>query len=217
VQIVDSGPGIPEAIRDKVFDPFFTTKPPGQGTGLGLDISYNIVVNRHRGEISVTSRPGRTAFTVLLPVSQAAAAAPLGNPARPPDAILRRILESTRIIAVVGASTKPDVPGHRIPLELQARGYRVIPVNPNAEQLFGEKAYPDLEAVPETPDVVLLFRRDGIAEVVEAAIRKHVPVVWMQEGIVDDAAAARAREAGLEVVMDTCMSMTYKRVVEKRP
>ena len=219
VQIVDSGHGIPDAIREKIFDPFFTTKPPGQGTGLGLDISYNIVVNRHRGEIAVTSRPGRTAFTVRIPVRPDAGGgtAPVSVPARPADATLRRILETTRIIAVVGASTRPDSPAHIVPAELQARGYRIIPVNPRADELFREKAYPDLAAVPDAPDLVLLFRREGIAGLVEEAIRKGARTVWMQEGIYDDAAAARAREAGLDVVMDTCMSMTYKRILEKRP
>jgi signal transduction histidine kinase/predicted CoA-binding protein len=219
VEVIDSGAGIPEAIRDKIFDPFFTTKPPGKGTGLGLDITYNIVANRHRGEISVTSRPGRTAFVVKLPVRFEAgtSGAPVGAPSRPPDETLRAILEATRTIAVVGASTHRESPAHVIPAELKARGYRLIPVNPNAEEIFGEKAYPTVAAVPETPDVVLIFRRDKIGPAVEDAIRKGARVVWMQEGVVDEAAGARAREAGLEVVMDTCMSMTYKRLMERKP
>jgi signal transduction histidine kinase len=70
VEIEDNGPGIPPEVRDRVFDAFFTTKPPGQGTGLGLNISYGIVVNRHRGDISLESEPGRTCFQVRLPVVQ---------------------------------------------------------------------------------------------------------------------------------------------------
>jgi signal transduction histidine kinase len=68
VEVCDSGPGIPDSIRDRIFEPFFTTKPPGQGTGLGLHLTYNIVALHHRGQISVESRPGRTCFRVLLPI-----------------------------------------------------------------------------------------------------------------------------------------------------
>jgi signal transduction histidine kinase/predicted CoA-binding protein len=218
VRIIDSGAGIPDAIKDKIFDPFFTTKPPGKGTGLGLDISYNIVVNRHRGEIGVVSRPGRTCFTVKLPVNLAAAgAAPAtdGGIVRPPDETLRRILGQTRTIAVVGPSPRPESPAYTVPAELQARGYRLWPVTTRAEELLGERTYPSVAAVPEAPDVVLLMRRgQGVGPVVDEAIQKRAKVVWMQEGIVDEAAAAAAREAGLEVVMDTCMAMTYKRLME---
>jgi len=69
VEVQDNGPGIPAEIKDRIFDPFFTTKPVGQGTGLGLDISYNIVVNKHRGDIQVSSEPGRTVFEVRLPLN----------------------------------------------------------------------------------------------------------------------------------------------------
>jgi signal transduction histidine kinase len=72
VEIADNGPGIPDEIRNRIFDAFFTTKPPGRGTGLGLEISYGIVVNRHRGEIEVESQPGRTVFRVLLPLERPA-------------------------------------------------------------------------------------------------------------------------------------------------
>jgi signal transduction histidine kinase len=68
VEIEDNGPGIPEAIRSHIFDPFFTTKPPGQGTGLGLNISHNIIVQKHKGRVDVTSQPGKTCFTVCLPL-----------------------------------------------------------------------------------------------------------------------------------------------------
>ena len=78
MEISDNGPGIPPEIQDRIFDAFFTTKPPGKGTGLGLDISYRIIVHRHRGDLRVSSRPGDTTFTVRLPLN--AAADPPGPP-----------------------------------------------------------------------------------------------------------------------------------------
>ena len=73
VEFGDTGPGVPEEIRNRIFEPFFTTKPVGQGTGLGLDISYRIIVNKHHGDLRVESRPGDTRFRVLLPITQPAA------------------------------------------------------------------------------------------------------------------------------------------------
>jgi signal transduction histidine kinase/predicted CoA-binding protein len=215
VEVIDSGAGIPDAIKEKIFDPFFTTKPPGHGTGLGLDITYNIVVNRHRGEISVASRPGRTCFVVKLPVNfESTGAVPGAGPTRPPDETLRRILETTKTIAVVGVSARPESPAYTVPADLQRHGYRIIPVTARAEQVLGESSYPDVAAVPETPDLVLIMRPQLVRPAVEQAVRKGARVVWMQEGIIDETAAALAREAGLEVVMDTCMSLTHRRLSE---
>jgi signal transduction histidine kinase len=76
VEIADTGPGIPEELRNRVFEPFFTTKPVGQGTGLGLDVSWRIVVKRHGGDLRVTSRPGDTRFTVVLPLTEPATPVP---------------------------------------------------------------------------------------------------------------------------------------------
>jgi len=89
---------------------------------------------------------------------------------------------------------------------MQDAGYRIIPVNPNETQVLGERAYPSLDAVPEPFEIVDIFRRpEHVPEVVEAAIRRNARVIWMQLGVVNEAAAARAREAGLEVVMDRCI------------
>jgi signal transduction histidine kinase/predicted CoA-binding protein len=217
VEVRDNGPGIPAEAQARVFEAFFTTKPPGKGTGLGLDISYNIVVNKHRGDIRLFSQPGRTCFTVILPVSFDASAK---NPpsveavARPSDEQLRRILQTTHSIAVVGASSRPDRPDYTIPTYLQARGYRVIPVNPSLSEMLGEQAYPDLLAIPEPVDVVQIFRRsEDVPPIAEQAVAIGAKVIWMQEGIINEYAAELGRQAGLEVIMDTCMGATHRRLM----
>jgi signal transduction histidine kinase/predicted CoA-binding protein len=217
VDIHDNGPGIPAEIQDRIFDAFFTTKPPGKGTGLGLDISYRIVVQRHRGDLRVTSRPGDTTFTVRLPINATAdsARAPAVNAVPPPsDAELKNILTGVQTIAVVGLSSKPDRPAHQVPAFLQKRGYRIIPVNPTLTEALGEKAYPELRAVPDAVDAVLLFvGSERVPLVVEQAIEIGARAIWMQEGIVNLEAAERARAAGLTVVMDRCMRATWLRLL----
>jgi signal transduction histidine kinase/predicted CoA-binding protein len=217
VEIHDNGPGIPPEIVGKVFDPFFTTKPPGKGTGMGLDISYKIVVDKHRGDVRVYSRPGDTTFEVRLPIAAATSGAVTGPAvAAAPDAddaTLRRILDSTRTIAVVGLSSREGRPAQVIPAGLKERGYRIIPVNPTLTEALGEKAYPSLDAVPDAIDTAVLFvRAEDVPPVVEQAIAKGIKTVWMQEGIVNEEAARRARAAGLEVVMDRCMRATWDRL-----
>ncbi len=124
---------------------------------------------------------------------------------------LRRILKDAKTIAVVGISDKPERPGHVIPAYLQQQGYRIIPVNPNLTETLGEKAYAGLRDVPLPVDVVEIFRRaEDVPPVVEDAIAVGAKVVWMQSGIINEAAAARARAAGLQVVMDTCMGDAHK-------
>lgn len=94
---------------------------------------------------------------------------------------------------------------------MQNAGYRIIPVNPNESEVLGEKAYPSLEDVPEAFEIVDIFRRpEHVPDVVEAAIRRNARVIWMQLGVIHDAAAARARAAGLEVVMDRCILQDHK-------
>ncbi len=218
VTVEDNGPGIPPEIQPRIFDAFFTTKPPGKGTGLGLDISYNIVVNKHRGDIKVFSRPGRTCFQVNLPINfeamnTAPAPAALDQTS---DSQLRRILETAKTIAVVGASSRPDRPGYTVPAYLQQHGYRIIPVNPHLIEMLGEKAYPDLLAVPEPVDVVEIFRPgDEVLPIVQQAIQIGAKVVWMQETVVNEQAADLAKNAGLEVVMDACMRATHRRLFGK--
>jgi signal transduction histidine kinase/predicted CoA-binding protein len=217
VEIGDNGPGIPPEIQDRIFEAFFTTKPPGKGTGLGLDISYRIVVHRHRGDLRVTSRPGQTTFVVKLPINSASDAGkvPTLNAVPPPtDAELKRILTGVHTIAVVGLSSKPDRPAYQVPAYLKQHGYRIIPVNPTLTEALGEKAYPELGAVPDPVDAVLLFvRNEAVPPIVEQAIEIGARTVWMQEGIVNLEAAERARAAGLNVVMDRCMRATWQRLM----
>ena len=133
------------------------------------------------------------------------------------DAI-RDILEQGKTLAVVGLSSKTMRPSYGVAAYMQRHGYRIIPVNPHEESVLGEKGYASLDAVPESFDVAVIFRRpEFVPEVVEAAIRKGAKVVWMQEGVIHELAAERARAAGLKVVMDRCILKEYaKRFVTER-
>ena len=216
VEILDTGSGIPQEIQSKIFDPFFTTKEQGKGTGLGLDISYKIVVQRHRGDIRVTSQPGKTCFEVWLPVNfDDVESGKVSVPGmdRMDDERKIQIYKDSKNIAVVGMSTKPTRPAHSVPAFLQEKGYRIIPVRPGIDELLGEKAYPDLLSIPNPVDVVLIFRRsEEVPLIVEQAIAIGAKVIWMQQGIVNESAAASARDAGLDVVMDTCMRVEHRRL-----
>ncbi|HJW83048.1 MAG TPA: CoA-binding protein [Anaerolineae bacterium] len=133
------------------------------------------------------------------------------------DAQLKRILESTRTIASVGLSSNPDKPSYGVVAYLQSQGYRIIPVNPAASEILGERAYPDLLSIPDAIDVVQLFRRaEDVPPFVEQAIQIGAKVVWMQEGIVNEAAAQQARQAGLQVVMDHCMRAQHRRLIGEK-
>ena len=118
---------------------------------------------------------------------------------------IRRILEECRTIAVVGLSSDPSRASNSVSGYMRRQGYRVIPVNPNEMSVFGEKSYPDLFAVPEKIDLVDVFRRPNEAgKAVDEAIAVGAKAVWLQEGVIDSAAAQRAVDAGLLVVMDRC-------------
>ena len=132
----------------------------------------------------------------------------------PSDAELKAILTGVHTIAVVGLSGTPDRPAHQVPAFLKQHGYRIIPVNPTLTEALGEKAYPELRAVPDAIDAVLVFvRSEAVPPVVEQAIEIGARTIWMQEGIVNLEAAARARAAGLTVVMDRCMRATWQRLL----
>ena len=134
--------------------------------------------------------------------------------ANPPDAAIRACLERVKTIAVVGLSPRPDRPSHRIARRLQAWGYRVIPVRPAVREVLGEKAYARLADVPHKIDLADVFRAaQEIGPIVEQCIALGIPAIWIQQGIVNDAAAARAREAGLFVVMDRCIAVDYRRLM----
>lgn len=118
---------------------------------------------------------------------------------------IRRILDECRTIAVVGLSSDTWRPSNSVSAYMRRSGYHVIPVNPNETEVFGEKAYPDLAAVPEKIELVDVFRRsDEAGKAVDEAIAVGAKAVWLQEGVIDKAAAQRAVDAGLLVVMDRC-------------
>jgi uncharacterized protein len=133
----------------------------------------------------------------------------------PPDdeSAIADLLASSKTIAVVGLSSKPFRPSFGVSQYLQSAGYRIIPVNPNESSILGEKCYARLEDVPEKIDIVDIFRRSELVpEVVDAAIQIGARAVWMQEGVVNQPSATRARRAGMFVVMDLCIAKELHRL-----
>ena len=127
-----------------------------------------------------------------------------------------KILNSSRTVAVVGLSSKAERPSYKVASYLKEQGYKIIPVNPTEKEILGELCYPDLASIPEPVDVVEVFRRsEEVTPIVEETIRIGAKAVWMQEGVINEEAAARAREAGLMVVMDKCMRKEH-RIMKKR-
>jgi predicted CoA-binding protein len=127
-----------------------------------------------------------------------------------------KILNFSRVVAVVGLSSKPDRPSYRAASYLKKQGYKIIPVNPAEKEILGELCYPDLASIPESVDVVEVFRRsEEVPPIVEEAIRIGAKAVWMQEGVINEEAAARASEAGLMVVMDKCMRKEHRRMKKR--
>jgi predicted CoA-binding protein len=125
------------------------------------------------------------------------------------------LLRSSRVIAVVGLSGKKFRPSYGVAEYMQAQGYRIIPVNPNEAEVLGEKTYRTLEDVPEHIDIVDIFRRsEFVGPIVDSAIRVGANAVWMQEGVVHEEAAKKARDAGLAVVMDRCILKEHMRATE---
>ncbi|MGE0887500.1 MAG: CoA-binding protein [Blastocatellales bacterium] len=125
---------------------------------------------------------------------------------------IETILSESRVVAVVGLSSNPMRPSYEIARYLQKNGYRIIPVNPNETEVLGERAYASLAGTPEEIDLVNIFRRSEEAgRHVDEAIRLGVRAVWMQDGVIDEAAARRALEAGLMVVMDDCILRQHMR------
>ena len=125
---------------------------------------------------------------------------------------IEKILEDCRTIAVVGLSSDPNRPSHGVASYMRGHGYRVIAVNPNETEVFGDKAYSSLADVPDKIDLVDVFRRSSEAGVaVDEAIALGVKAVWLQDGVIDDAAAERAHKAGLLVVMDRCWLREHAR------
>ncbi len=129
---------------------------------------------------------------------------------------IEKILTSYKTIAVVGLSADAGKASHEVASYLQKAGYRIVPVNPVLKEVLGEKCYPTLLDVPGEVEIVDVFRRsEFLPEIVEQAIAKGAKVVWMQEGVVHEAAAARAEEAGLAVVMDRCLLKEHYKLARR--
>jgi predicted CoA-binding protein len=125
------------------------------------------------------------------------------------------ILRDCKTVAVVGLSPNPARPSHRVAVYLQEQGYRVVPVNPNAAEILGERCYPNLTAIPYSVELVDIFRRSEEGPpVIDEAIQVGAKAVWMQLGIVNEAAAKLAQEAGLDVVMDKCTAIEHRALAQ---
>ena len=124
-----------------------------------------------------------------------------------------KILNEYRTVAIVGLSPDPSRPSHRVAKYLDRHGFRVIPVNPDAQEILGKRSYPDMSSVPEPIEIVDIFRRsEEVVPIVDEAIKIGAKVVWMQEGVINEKAASMARDAGLLVVMDRCMFKEHQRL-----
>lgn len=127
---------------------------------------------------------------------------------------IEALLRASRSIAVVGLSSKPWRASNGVSRYMQQHGYRIIPVNPKETEVLGETAFAELETVPEKVDIVNVFRRsEHVPGIVESAIRVGAAAVWMQEGVWHAEAGERARQAGLEVVMDRCILREHQRLI----
>ena len=128
-----------------------------------------------------------------------------------------KILKEYRTVAVVGASSNPEHPSFIVLRYLSKHGYHVIPVNPNEREILGMTCYPNLSSIPEKVEVVDIFRKsEAVMPVVEEAIKIGAKAIWMQEGVINEEAAARARDAGLLVVMDKCMRKQHISLMRRR-
>jgi len=133
------------------------------------------------------------------------------------DQDIARLLRQAKTIAVVGLSANPDRPSYTVSRYLQSQGYRIVPINPKLSEVLGEQAYPDLAAVPFHIDLVDVFRRSElVGPHIGEAIERDVATVWLQLGIHDSAAEARARDHGITVVTDRCIAVEHRRLLGAR-
>jgi uncharacterized protein len=154
----------------------------GSGTGLSCDISLNTVLNEEQRAI-------------------------YQNPAT-----IQRILDESKTIGIYGLSADPQKASYFVASYLKAHGYRIVPINPNATEILGEKCYPDIASVPDKLDMLDIFRRaSDVPPLIDAAIEKKIPVVWLQLRIINLPAAEKARAAGLTVILDKCVKMEHGR------
>ncbi|MDI3328696.1 MAG: CoA-binding protein [Alicyclobacillaceae bacterium] len=132
----------------------------------------------------------------------------------PSEDVLREILLNARTIAVVGLSADPDRPSHAVSAQMQKRGYRIIPVNPKLSEVLGERSYPSLLDIPHPVDIVNVFRRsEALPDVVREAVQISAPVIWAQEGVYDEEAAAIAARHGKTMIMDRCIAVAHSILV----
>lgn len=129
---------------------------------------------------------------------------------------IRHILNTVKTIAIVGLTPKEERDSNKVARYLQQEGYRIIPVNPKYDEILGLVSYPNLSEVPEEIDVVDIFRKPNVVkEIVDSAIKKGVKIIWMQEGIVNNEAAEKAKNAGLKVVMNKCMMKEHIKMMRQ--
>ncbi len=127
---------------------------------------------------------------------------------------IKAILQDYKVVAVVGLSSKPERPSFRVAHYLKEHGYQIVPVNPGQKEILGEKCYPTLKEIPFPIEVVDIFRNvEAIPAIVDDAIAVGAKVVWMQQGLVEPNSAQKAKEAGLQVVMDRCMKVDHAQIL----
>ena len=125
--------------------------------------------------------------------------------------VIRELLEKVKTIAVVGLSDSPMRPSHGVSAYMQSQGYRIIPVNPRIREALGEPSYPSLLEVPEKIDLVDVFRRpEFVDEIVDQTLQLKIPAIWLQEDVINERAAERARKAGMFVVMNRCILKEHR-------
>jgi predicted CoA-binding protein len=130
----------------------------------------------------------------------------------PSPSEIKALLQRVKTVAVVGLSTDPDRPSYSVAMYLQQNGYRIVPVRPGGGEILGEKVYERVSDIPFAVDIVDHFRKSSLVGAhIDEAILLRVPAIWMQEGVIDEAAALRARAAGLTVVMDRCMLKEHRK------
>ena len=131
----------------------------------------------------------------------------------PPTAEIREILEQSKVVAMVGLSSRSERDSNQVARYLMDHGFTVVPVNPREEQILGQRCYPDLKSIPSDVDIVDIFRKvEFIPAIVDEAIEKKARVVWMQLGLAHNVSADKAREAGLAVVMSKCIKIEHARL-----
>lgn len=127
---------------------------------------------------------------------------------------IRALLIQVHSVAVVGLSPQPARPSFNVAKALQGFGYRIIPIRPMVDEVLGEKAYPDLESLPEVPDIVEVFRAaEHVPEIVDSCIKLGIKNLWLQDGVIHEVAALRAQQAGIAVVMDRCMYRDHAQLI----